>query len=212
VSYESVKAALVDHITDNVGDWLDLEKVDAWPADPALVGSFEILPEGDEHWPCVAVTALRSVDEDTVAGGPPGEYMSIYSMVVTVGVKSAGNDVESAATGRDRLLQAVRNLLKANPSAATDVRVLSDITGETDPVVADVKGRPAALGRLNIRVRAVETIPDLAEYGTADSAIVELGVTDADGSLFTNQHYDAESVYDDPADGYDGGTEWPAKP
>jgi hypothetical protein len=37
-------------------------------------------------------------------------------------------------------------------------------------------------------------------------------VTDADGSLFTNQHYDAESVYDDPADGYDGGTEWPAKP
>jgi hypothetical protein len=212
VSYESVKAALVDHITDNVGDWLDLEKVDAWPADPALVGSFEILPEGDEHWPCVAVTALRSTDEDTVAGGPPGEYMSIYSMVVTVGVKSAGNDVESAATGRDRLLQAVRNLLKANPSAATDVRVLSDITGETDPVVADVKGRPAALGRLNIRVRAVETVPDLAEYGTADAAIVELGVTDADGSLFTNQHYDAESVYDDPADGYDGGTEWPAKP
>jgi len=71
VSYESVKAALVDHITDNVGDWLDLEKVDAWPADPALVGSFEILPEGDEHWPCVAVTALRSVDEDTVTGARP---------------------------------------------------------------------------------------------------------------------------------------------
>jgi hypothetical protein len=212
MSYESVKAALVDHITDSVGDWLDLEKVDAWPADPALVGSFEILPEGDEHWPCVAVTALRSTDEDVATGGPPGEYMSVYSVVVTVGCKSAGNDVESATTGRDRLLQAVRNLLKADPAAAAGVRVLSDITGETDPAVADVKGRPAALGRLNVRVRATETIPDLAEYGTADAAIVDLGVTDADGSLFTNQRYDGETAYDDPADGYDGGTEWPAKP
>ncbi len=212
MSYESVKAALVDHITDNVGDWLDLEKVDAWPADPALVGSFEILPEGDEHWPCVAVTALRSVDEDTVTGGPPGEYMSVYSMVVTVGVKSAGNDIESAVSGRDRLLQAVRNLLKAVPAAADGVRVLSDISGETDAVVADVKGRPAALGRLNIRVRSTETIPDLATYGTADSAEVHLSVTDADGTLYTNAEYVGDVVYDDESTVYDGGTEWPPKP
>ena len=122
VSYENVKAALVDHIDDNVGAWLALEKVSAWPADPALVGSFEILPEGDEHWPCVAVTALKSVDADVATGGPPGVYMSVYDMVVTVGCKSAASDVESAASGRDRLLQAVRNLLKAVPSPTSGVR------------------------------------------------------------------------------------------
>lgn len=211
MSYESVKAALVDHISDNVGAWLTLEKVASWPADPALVGSFEILPEGDEHWPCVAVTALRSVDEDTLAGGPPGGYHSVYSVVVTVGCKSSGNDIESAASGRDRLLQAVRNLLKANPSAADGVRVLSDITGETDPVVADVKGRPAALGRLNVRVRAVEEIPDLDEIGTVDTADVHLAVTVADGSLYTNAEYVGDVAYDDADTVYDGGTEFPPK-
>lgn len=70
MSYESVKAALVDHIDDNVAAWLALEKVSSWPADPALVGTFEILPEGDEHWPCVAVTALKSVDADVATAGP----------------------------------------------------------------------------------------------------------------------------------------------
>mgnify|MGYP000850317105 FL=1 len=211
MSYESVKAALVDHIDDNVGAWLALEKVSAWPADPALVGSFEILPEGDEHWPCVAVTALKSVDADVATGGPPGVYMSVYDMVVTVGCKSAASDVESAASGRDRLLQAVRNLLKAVPSPTSGVRVLADMTGEADPVVQDARGRPAALGRLNIKVRAVESIPDLEAYGVADSADVTLSVTTADGTLYTDTSYDDDLVYD--ADGgYDSGTEYPPKP
>ena len=148
------------------------------------------------------------------AGVGSGVFIGDYGVRVTVAVRTPkSKDFDQAAVGRDRLLAAVRYLLLSSPKAGDDCAVLTaDFSEQTDPVAVDAKGRPVAVGTLTLTVRHTETIPDLAEYGTADSAIVELGVTDADGSLFTNQHYDAESVYDDPADGYDGGTEWPAKP
>ncbi|MEN9508666.1 MAG: hypothetical protein RLZZ621_1229 [Gemmatimonadota bacterium] len=213
--HEAVKADLVAHLSANIGDWVDVVAVDSWPPAPALVAATDILPvDEDKPWPCVLVSTTSMSTTTRAAGVGSGVFIGDYGVRVTVAVRTPkSKDFDQAAVGRDRLLAAVRYLLLSSPKAGDDCAVLTaDFSEQTDPVAVDAKGRPVAVGTLTLTVRHTETIPDLAEYGTADAAIVELGVTDADGSLFTNQHYDAESVYDDPADGYDGGTEWPAKP
>lgn len=213
--HEAVKADLVEHIADNLAQWLTVVAVDDWPPTPQMIAAGDILPvDEDKPWPCVMVASTSMTDPTRPGSIGDGTFIGDYSVKITAAVRTPkSKDEADAAAGRDRLLLALRYLLVTSPQAGSDTTVLlSSLTEQTDPVAIDPKGRMVALGSISVDVRHVETIPDLASYGTADAAVVELGVTDADGSLFTNQRYDGETVYDDPADGYDGGTEWPAKP
>ena len=212
--HEAVKADLVAHLSANIGDWVDVVAVDSWPPTPALVAATDILPvDEDKPWPCVLVSTTNMTAATRDAGIGYGTFIGEYSVRVTVAVRTPkSKDYDQAALGRDRLLAAVRYLLLSNPQAGDCAVLTAGISEQTDAVAVDAKGRPVAVGTLSVTVRHTDTIPDPASYGTADAAIVELGVTDADGSLFTNQRYDGEMVYDDAADAYDGGTEWPPKP
>jgi hypothetical protein len=212
--HEAVKSDLVAHLSANIGDWVDVVAVDSWPPVPALVAATDVLPvDEDKPWPCVLVSTTSMSTTTRDAGIGSGVFVGDYAVRVSVAVRTPkSKDYDQAALGRDRLLAAVRYLLLSSPKAGDCAVLTADLSEQTDAVAVDAKGRPVAVGTLSLTVRATETIPDLAAYGTADAAIVDLGVTDADGSLFTNQRYDGETAYDDPADGYDGGTEWPAKP
>lgn len=214
IGHEQVKAALVEHLSDNLPAWLTIVRDGAtWPLDPKLVDASDILPEGDDPWPCVLVSSTKMTRRFSAEATATGEFVGVYDVTVTVAVRGVKErDVDATAAGRDRLTDAVRYLLLASPGMGEQTRALTaDLTTETDPVAVDAKGRPVGLGRVAFQVQHVETIPDPAAV-TADSADVELRVTHAAASLFTNAEYNGDVAYDDADTVYDGGTEWPPKP
>ena len=213
MGHEAVKAALVSHITDNLAPWITVVEVDDWPPMPGRIAVTDILPvDEDKPWPCVMVASTSMGTQHRAGGMGDATFIGDYSVKITVAVRTAkSKDDADAAAGRDRLLLALRYLLLTSPQAATDTTVLpASLTEQTDPVAIDPKGRMVALGSISVNVRHVETIPDLASYGEADSADVVLSVTTADGTLYTDAEYDDDTVYDSTG-GYDTGTEHPPK-
>lgn len=212
--HEAVKADLVAHLSANIGDWVDVVAVDSWPPAPALVAATDILPvDEDKPWPCVMVASTSMTDPTRTTSIGDGTFIGEYSVKITAAVRtSKSKDDADAAVGRDRLLLALRYLLITSPQAGDDTTILvASLTEQTDPVAVDPKGRMVALGSISVNVRHVETIPDLASYGEADSADVVLSATTADGTLYTDAEYDDDTVYDSTG-GYDTGTEYPPKP
>lgn len=213
--HEQVKDLLVEHLADDLGPWLTVVRGDDdWPLDPKMVAASDILPEGDDGWPCVLVSSTRMVKRTSVSSTvtPVGAHVARYTVTITVACRAVKErDADSAAAGRDRLLQAVRWLLLTSPGLGADATcLLADLEEQTDPVAVDAKGRPVALGRSTFTVQAVETVPDLGAVAVADSAEVALSVTDADGTLYTGApDYDAFIAYDDTHAAYDGGTQYP---
>jgi len=212
--HEAVKADIVEHISDNLAAWITVVAVADWPPVPARISATDILPvDEDKPWPVVLVstTGMTPKDQPTALGGDT--HIGVYDVKITVAVRtSKSKDDADAAVGRDRLIQAVRWLLLTSPQAGTSTTVMPSTWSETvDPVAIDPKGRMVALGSISVNVRHVETIPDLASYGEADSADVVLSVATADGTLYTDAEYDDDTVYDSTG-GYDTGTEYPPKP
>lgn len=212
--HEAVKADIVEHISDNIAAWITVVAVADWPPVPARISATDILPvDEDKPWPVVLVstTGMTPKDQPTALGGDT--HIGVYDVKITVAVRtSKSKDDADAAVGRDRLIQAVRWLLLTSPQAGTSTTVMPSTWSETvDPVAIDPKGRMVALGSISVNVRHVETIPDLASYGEADSADVVLSVATADGTLYTDAEYDDDTVYDSTG-GYDTGTEYPPKP
>lgn len=186
--HEQVKDLLVQHLADDLGPWLTVVRGDDdWPLDPKMVAASDILPEGDDGWPCVLVSSTRMVKRTSLASTttPVGGHVARYTVTITVACRAVKErDADSAAAGRDRLLLAVRWLLMTSPGLGPDATcLLSDLEEVTDPVAVDAKGRPVALGRATFTVQAVETVPDLAEYGTVDQIDLAVTVTDAQGML-----------------------------
>lgn len=217
--HETVKALLVDHLTDHLAPWLEVVRAgDTWPLDPKLTAASDILPEGDDQWPCVLVSSTKMTRRTSKAADAvaTSEFLGRYAVTVTVACRAVKErDPDSAATGRDRMLQAVRWLLLTAPGLdAASTCLFNDanqpMVEETDPVAVDAKGRPVALGRITFAVQHAETVPDPASVVT-DSASVSLSVTDADGTLYTEApaYDDGLTVYDDTHTAYDGGVAWP---
>jgi len=214
MGHEAVKADLVSHITDNIAAWITVVQDGSWPPVPAEIVASDILPvDEDKPWPCVLVTSTSMSDHRRTAALGDATFIGEYSVKITAAVRtSKSKDDADAAAGRDRLLLALRYLLVTSPQAGDDTTILvASLTEQTDPVAVDPKGRMVALGSISVNVRHVETIPDLASYGEADSADVTLSVTTADGTLYTDAEYDDDTVYDSTG-GYDSGTEYPPKP
>ena len=212
--HEAVKADIVEHISDNIAAWIAVTSVADWPPVPALVSATDILPvDEDKPWPCVMVASTSMTDPTRTTSIGDGTFIGEYSVKITAAVRtSKSKDDADAAVGRDRLLLALRYLLITSPQAGENTTVLAaSLTEQTDPVAVDPKGRMVALGSISVNVRHVETVPDLASYGEADSAEVHLAVTDADGTLYTNAEYNSDVAYDDTNTDYEGGTEWPPK-
>lgn len=213
--HEAVKADIVDHISDNIAPWITVVAVSDWPPVPARISATDILPvDEDKPWPCVMVASTSMTDPTRTTSLGDGTFIGDYSVKITAAVRTSKskNDAD-AALGRDRLLLALRYLLVTSPQAGDDTTVLvASLTEQTDPVAVDPKGRMVALGSISVNVRHIETVPDLASYGEADTADIHLAVTDADGSLYTNAEYVGDVAYDDADTVYDGGTEFPPKP
>ena len=215
--HEAVKADLVDHLTDHIGAWVELVDAGGWPPAPALIAATDILPvDEDKPWPCILVATTGMTPARLPSAIGCGEFIGEYAVKVTVAVRtSKSKDEADAAVGRDRLLQALRWLLLTSPAAGTATTVLTAGWSEkTDPVAVDPKGRMVALSEVTFTARHTETVPDPAAYGTADAGVIELAVTDAAGSLFTEADplYDGPVVYDTPGLEFDGAREWPPKP
>lgn len=217
--HEQVKDLLVEHLADDLGPWLTVVRGDDdWPLDPKMVAASDILPEGDDAWPCVLVSSTRMVKRTSMSATPTpvGHHIARYTTTVTVACRAVKErDADSAAAGRDRLLLAVRWLLMTAPGLGSDATcLLSDLEEVTDPVAVDAKGRPVALGRATFVVQATETVPDLGAIEVVDAAVTDLAVTTADGSLFTHTTagYDGPIVYDAPGVEFDGAREYPPKP
>ena len=211
--HEAVKADLVTHIGDNIAAWIAVVAEDGWPVEPQMIAASDILPvDEDKPWPCVMVASTSMTDPTRPSGIGDATFIGDYSVKITAAVRTAkSKDDADAAVGRDRLLLALRYLLVTSPQAGEDTTVLAaSLTEQTDPVAIDPKGRMVAIGSISVNVRHVETIPDLASYGLADSADVVVSVTTADGTLFTDAEYDDDTVYDSSG-GYDTGTEYPPK-
>ena len=203
---EAVKADLVDHITDNIADWVAVTAVDSWPPAPAYVAATDLLPvDEDKPWPCVLIACTGQTAHVNDGGSTQVVH---YAVTVKAAVRSStSKDVDGAAAGRDRLAQALWWLLIVHPEAATGTTVLAaDMTMDLDPVGLDPKSRPVAVGVIKATVRRVETLPDLDSYGTADSALASVSVTDADGTLYSEGSGDLYDIgiYDDTRD-YEGG-------
>lgn len=213
MGHEAVKADLVDHLTTDLPAWVAVVAVDGWPAAPERIAAADILPvDEDKPWPVILVstTTMTPKDQPTALGGDT--HIGVYEVKITVAVRtSKSKDDADAAVGRDRLVQAVRWLLLTSPQAGTNTTVMPSTWSETvDPVAIDPKARMVALGTVTVSVRHIETVPDLASHGVADSADVVLSVTTADGTLYTDAEYDDDTVYD-ATGGYDTGTEYPPK-
>lgn len=186
--HEQVKDLLVQHLADDLGPWLTVVRGDDdWPLDPKMVAASDILPEGDDAWPCVLVSSTRMVKRTSVSATPTpvGAHVARYTVTVTTACRAVKErDADSAAAGRDRLLLAVRWLLMTAPGLGeTATCLLSDLEEVTDPVAVDAKGRPVALGRATFTVQATETVPDLGAYGAADLATVVIDAVPADGVM-----------------------------
>lgn len=211
--HEAVKADLVAHLSAGLSAWVTVTAVDSWPPVPARVSATDILPvDEDKPWPCVMVASTSMTDPTRTTSLGDGTFIGEYSVKITAAVRtSKSKDDADAAVGRDRLLLALRYLLITSPQAGDDTTVLvASLSEQTDPVAVDPKGRMVALGTITVPVRHIDTVPDLASYGVADSADVVVSATTADGTLYTDAEYDDDTVYDSTG-GYDTGTEYPPK-
>lgn len=215
MGHESVRGLLVAHLAEGLPAWLDVARGgDEWPPDPRHVAADDIWPEGDDKWPAVLVPSTRMVKRTSLSADVPAAalFAGRYEVSVAVGCRAVKErDAESARTGRDRLLLAVRWLLLTSPGLGAGTSCHFDALSEvTDPVASETKGRPVALGRLTFSVQHVESVPDLAGVPVV-SADVGVEVAAADEPLFTEDGYDADPVYSGGGD-YDAGTVWPPKP
>lgn len=181
--HETVKTNLVEHLSDYLPDWVDTVAVDDWPTAPGMIAATDILPiDEDKPWPVVMVSTTAMTQGRNP--GPLGEriFVGNYDVKITVGVRTPKNrDPDDAAIGRDRLLQAVRWLLRDRPSLGDGASVLRGFTETTDPVGIDTKGRLVALGTLNLVVRLTETAPVAPDSTdvTVDDTSIEIEASDA---------------------------------
>lgn len=162
--HEAVKTALAGALGASLATWVAGVQVSGWPKAPGFIGITDVPPDADKLWPCVLISSTAMVATQHVSAVGDGQFVGVYDVKVTVGVRAVKErDVESAIFGRDRLLLAVRRLLLHSPDLAGDgatVVLATSLTEATDQAAEDLKGRPTAFGEISLQIRHIETIPD----------------------------------------------------
>lgn len=182
MSREGAKRAVLDRLRTSVPGVLARVRSEAqtagWPnpsdpADPRMYDLRSELPTLETQFPCVLVEEVGAPRREFRAADPFSGHQTTYGMRVSVAARAFADQLERAEAARDRLADAVLEVLNTTALAGPYRLVRSSLSDETGLAATNGATASVAAAQIDFRLVADEQYPDAGTTAEQVTTTVE---------------------------------------